>query len=85
MFFAGLKFALGLIVGGFLLAGVLGLAIGVAELFSYRRKKRQYRPWKTKERAHRRAMPRFREHAVFQFSYRSDDWMSASDKSEALR
>jgi hypothetical protein len=85
MFLAGLKFALGLIAGGFLLTGMLALAIGGAELFAYWRKKRPHRLWRAKTHAQRRAMPRFRERAFFQFSYRSDDWLPAPSKTESLQ
>jgi hypothetical protein len=85
MFLAGLKFALGLITGGVLLAGMLALVLGGAELFAYWRKKRPHRLWGAEARAQPRAMPRFRERAVFQFSYRSDDWIPTQDKSEYSR
>jgi hypothetical protein len=85
MFLMGLKFALGLIVGGFLLTGMLALAIGGTELFAYWRKKRRRRLWGAKARAQRRAMPRFRDRAFFQFSYRSDDWLPVTDKTKYLQ
>jgi hypothetical protein len=82
MFLAGLKFALGFIMGGFLLTGMLALAVGGAELFAYWRKKHRRRTWKAKALAQRRAMSRFSERVVFQFSYRTDDWTPTSDKTE---
>jgi hypothetical protein len=83
MFLTGLKFFLGYIVGGLLFTGMLALATGGAEIYLRRKRRRRLRTEKT--RAQRCAMPRFREHAAFQFTYRSDDWLSASDKPEALR
>jgi hypothetical protein len=82
MFLAGLKFALGLITGGVLLTGMLALAIGCAEQFAYWRKKRPHRLWAQKTHAQRRAMSRLRERAVFQFLYRTNDWIPTSDKTE---
>jgi hypothetical protein len=85
MFLAGLKFALGLAVGAVLLSGVAMLGIIGTELFDRWRKKRQHVLWKAKTRVQRGAMPQFRERAVFQFCYRSDDWIPTPDKSEYLQ
>jgi hypothetical protein len=65
MFLAGLKFALGLVTGLGLLAGFIVLTFICIELFALWRKKYRPRMWEPKARASRRAMPRFRERAVF--------------------
>jgi hypothetical protein len=85
MFLEGLKLALGLVTGLGLFAGILGFVIIGPELFAHWRKKHRRRLWETKACALRRAMPRFRERAVFQFSYRTNDWISTPDKSEHLQ
>ena len=85
MFLAGLKFALGLVVGLVFLSGIATLGLIGAELFDHWRKKRRHRLWEARVRAHRCAMPQFRERAVFQFRYRSDDWIPTPDKSEYLQ
>jgi hypothetical protein len=84
MFLTGLKFALGFIVGGILLAGVLSLAIGVAELFAYCRKKLRPRLGDTESRVHRHVLSPSRECAVFCFGLRSDDWLSKRAKTETF-
>lgn len=85
MFLAGLKFALGLVVGLVLLLGVVTLGLIGAELFDHWRRKRRHRLWEAKVRALRCATPQFRERVVFQFFYRSDDWVPTPDKSEYLQ
>ena len=82
MFLAGLKFALGLVTGLGLLAGLIVLTFVCMDLFTTWRKKHRPRMWEPKARSSQRAIPRFRERAVFQFSYRSDDWIPVPDKSE---
>lgn len=85
MFLEGLKFALGLIVGGFLLTGMFALAIGGAELFAYWRRKRRRPQREAKARALRCATPLLRECAVFHFFYCTEDWIPTPDKSEHLQ
>lgn len=82
MFLAGLKFVLGLVTGFGLLVGFIVLTFVCIELFAAWRKKHRPCACGPKAPALRHAMPRFREHAVFQFSYRSDDWIQVPDKSE---
>jgi hypothetical protein len=82
MFLAGLKFALGLAVGMPLLLCVAAFAlIGVARFDRWLERRRRLQ-WEAKARVSQRTMPRFRERAVFQFFYRSDDWIPVPDKSE---
>ena len=85
MFLAGLKFALGLAVGLVFLSGIAALGLIGVELFDHWRKKRRDRLWEAKVRAHRCAMPQFRERAVFQFCYCSDEWIPTRDKTEYLQ
>jgi hypothetical protein len=85
MFLAGLKFALGLVVGLLLVSGIFFLSLIAMDLLAYWRKKCRRRLWEAKARAPLRAVLRFRERAVFQFFYRSDDWLSVPDKTEFLR
>lgn len=85
MFLEGLKFVMGLIVGGFLLTGMLALAIGGAELFVYWRRKRRRPQREAKARALRCATLRLRECAVFHFFYCTEDWIPTPDKSEHLQ
>ena len=82
---AGLKFALGLAAGlshfsGTLLL-LLILLIAMDRLVGWRKKRRRHLQG-AKARASQRTMPRFRERVVFQFFYRSDDWIPVPDKSE---
>ena len=85
MFLAGLKIALGIAVGMPLFLCVAALAlIGVAR-FDRWLERRSRLQWEAKTRALPHATPRFREHAVFCFRFRADDWIATSDKSEYLR
>jgi len=65
MFPAGLKFSLGFVAGLTLFSGIAILAFIGAELFTRWRTKRRQRLW--------RAILQFRERAIFQYFYRSDD------------
>lgn len=85
MFLEGLKFALGFVAGMSILSGLLILALAVAELFAHWRKKRRCRLWETKARGLQRVMPQIREHAVFCFRFRTDDWIPTRDKTKYLR
>lgn len=85
MFLAGLKFALGLVVGLTFLSGVATLGLIGAELFDRGRKGRQRRLYEAKSRALQHVMPQIRERAVFCFRFRTNDWMRTRDKSEHLR
>jgi hypothetical protein len=85
MFLAGLKFALGLVVGLTLISGVAMLGLIGAELFGRWRKRRQRRLYEARSRALLHVMPQIREHAVFCFRFRTDDWIRVRDKSEHLR
>jgi hypothetical protein len=85
MFLAGLKFALGLVAGLSLFAGILISAVIGAELLSCWRKKHRLRLCKTNTRARRRTVPHFQERAVFRSFYRFDDWIPTPDKSEHLQ
>jgi hypothetical protein len=85
MFLAGLQFALGLVVGVTFLSGVATLAMIGATLFDRWRKKRRHLQYGAKARALGRATPQFRERAVFCFHFRTDHWLSKSDKTKNLR
>jgi hypothetical protein len=84
MFLAGLKFALGLVVGLSLLSGIATLGIFVTAIFDGWRKKRRGRLWNAKSLAQSSTPLQFRERAVFQLNYRTDDWLLESDKPERL-
>lgn len=84
MFLAGLKFALGLVVGLTLLPGVVILGIVGAVLFDRWRRERRFRRM-AKARDPHRATPRFRERAVFCFRFDADDWKRKRPLSESLR
>ena len=85
MFLAGLKFALGLVVGWTLLSGVAILALLAAVRLDCWREKRRRLQWEVKARALRCTMPEFRECAVFCFRFRTDNWRSKYDKTEHLQ
>lgn len=85
MFLAGLKFALGFVTGMSILSGLSLLALAGADLFTHWRKRRRRRLWETRARALRHVMPQIREHAVFCFRFRTDDWIETRDKTKYLR
>lgn len=85
MFVAGLKFALGLVVGWTLLLSVAALALTGAARFDRWREERRRLQWKAKVHALRHGTPQFRERAVFCFHFRTDDWIPTCDKTEHLQ
>jgi len=85
MFLAGFQFALGLLVGLILISAVAMLGLIGAELFDRWRKRRQHRLYEAKSRVLQHVMPQIREHAIFCFRFRTDDWIRLRDKFEHLR
>lgn len=84
MFLEGLKFGLGLVAGMSVLSVLSLLGIVVVELLSYWQRKRRGRMYVAKTRALQRVTRQIREHAVFCFRFRTDDWIRMRDKTKHL-
>ena len=79
MFWAGLKFALGLTVGLTLFSGVALLGMVGVNLLDHWRKKRRDSLCDAKPHT----VPQIR--AIFRSVYRTDDWIRARGETEYLR
>jgi hypothetical protein len=82
MFLEGLKFALGLVAGWVLFSGLVFLTIVCVEIFARWREKHRPCLWRTKVQTMQSVLPQISERVVLRFSYHTDDWIPASDKSE---
>lgn len=82
MFLAGLKFALGLVLGLTLLSGFATLGLIGAELYDRWRQKYNFCLQKERVRALRHPMPPIR--VSFRFLYRTDDWIAEHHKAKDL-
>ena len=85
MFLEGLKFALGFVAGMSVLWVLCLLGIALVELFSYWQRKRRGRMYVAQARALQRVAPQIREHAVYCFRFRTDDWIRMRDKTKHLK
>ena len=83
MFLAGLKFALGLMVGLTLFSGVALLGMIGVTLLDHWRKKRRDGLFDAKPTAKPHTVPQIR--VVFRSVYRTDDWIRARGETEYLR
>jgi hypothetical protein len=85
MFLAGLKFALGLVVGLLLFAGIFMLSLIATDRFAGWRKRRQHHLDADRARVFKHVMPQVRKCAVFCFRFRTDDWKQVPRKTEHLK
>jgi hypothetical protein len=83
VFWAGLKFALGLTVGLTLFSGVALLGMVGVNLLDHWRKKRRDSLCDAKPAAKPHTVPQIR--AIFRSVYRTDDWIRARGETEYLR
>jgi hypothetical protein len=85
MFLAGLKFALGLVVGLLLIAGIFMLSLVATDLLASWRKRRQHRLDTARVRARKHVMPQMSTRVAFSFRFCTDDWVPVPDKSKYLQ
>jgi hypothetical protein len=84
MFLAGLKFALGLVVGLLLVSGIFFLSLIAMDLLAGWRKRRQRHLDAGRTHVLKHVMPQVTERALFCFFFRSDDWKQVPRKTKYM-